>query len=211
MAENTDLWQIERDLTEQGIGIICGCDETGAGPLAGPVYAAAVILPPYCRIEGLNDSKKLTEKKRETLYEAITQKAVCWAVARVEAAEIDATDILSARIRAMELAIEALTLRPDYVLIDGNRDHGRCASIDLPHETVVGGDGRSVSIAAASILAKVTRDRYVTQVLDREYPQYLFAQHKGYGTKLHYAMLDQYGPCPEHRQSFLKKWKERQS
>ena len=132
-------------------------------------------------------------------------------VARVEAAEIDATDILSARIRAMALAIEALTLRPDYVLIDGNRDHGRCASIDLPHETVVGGDGRSVSIAAASILAKVTRDRYVTQVLDREYPQYLFAQHKGYGTKLHYAMLDQYGPCPEHRQSFLKKWKERQS
>ena len=132
-------------------------------------------------------------------------------MASVSAAEIDATDILSARIRAMELAIEALTLRPDYVLIDGNRDHGRCASIDLPHETVVGGDGRSVSIAAASILAKVTRDRYVTQVLDREYPQYLFAQHKGYGTKLHYAMLDQYGPCPEHRQSFLKKWKERQS
>lgn len=211
MAENTDLWQIERDLTEQGIGIICGCDEAGAGPLAGPVYAAAVILPPYCQIEGLNDSKKLTEKKREALYEVITQKAVCWAVARMEAAEIDATDILSARIRAMELAIEALTLRPDYVLIDGNRDHGRCASIDLPHETVVGGDGRSVSIAAASILAKVTRDRYVTQVLDREYPQYLFAQHKGYGTKLHYAMLDQYGPCPEHRQSFLKKWKERQS
>ena len=111
----------------------------------------------------------------------------------------------------MALAVEALTLRPDYVLIDGNRDHGKTAAITLPHETVVGGDGRSVSIAAASILAKVTRDRYVTQVLDREYPQYLFAQHKGYGTKLHYAMLDQYGPCPEHRQSFLKKWKERQS
>lgn len=111
----------------------------------------------------------------------------------------------------MALAIEALTLRPDYVLIDGNRDHGKTAAITLSHETVIGGDGRSVSIAAASILAKVTRDRYVTQVLDREYPQYLFAQHKGYGTKLHYAMLDQYGPCPEHRQSFLKKWKERQS
>ena len=211
MTENTDLWQIERELTEQGMGTICGCDEAGAGPLAGPVYAAAVILPLCCRIDGLNDSKKLTEKKREALYQVITQTAVCWAVARVEASEIDATDILSARIRAMALAIEALTLRPDYVLIDGNRDHGRCASIDLPHETVVGGDGRSVSIAAASILAKVTRDRYVTQVLDREYPQYLFAQHKGYGTKLHYAMLDQYGPCPEHRQSFLKKWKERQS
>ena len=211
MTENTDLWQIERELTEQGMGIICGCDEAGAGPLAGPVYAAAVILPLCCRIEGLNDSKKLTEKKREALYQVITQKAVCWAVARVEAAEIDATDILSARIRAMELAIEALSLSPDYALIDGNRDHGRCASIDLPHETVVGGDGRSISIAAASILAKVTRDRYVTEVLDKKYPQYHFAQHKGYGTKLHYAMLDQYGPCPEHRQSFLVKWKERRS
>ena len=211
MTENTDLWQIERELTEQGMGIICGCDEAGAGPLAGPVYAAAVILPLCCRIEGLNDSKKLTGKKREALYQVITQKAVCWAVARVEAAEIDATDILSARIKAMELAIEALSLSPDYALIDGNRDHGRCASIDLPHETVVGGDGRSISIAAASILAKVTRDRYVTEVLDKEYPQYHFAQHKGYGTKLHYAMLDQYGPCPEHRQSFLVKWKERRS
>ena len=141
----------------------------------------------------------------------ITERAAAWAVASVSAAEIDATDILSARIRAMALAIEALTLRPDYVLIDGNRDHGKTAAITLPHETVVGGDGRSVSIAAASILAKVTRDRYVTEVLDKKYPQYHFAQHKGYGTKLHYAMLDQYGPCPEHRQSFLKKWKERQS
>ena len=111
----------------------------------------------------------------------------------------------------MALAIEALSLSPDYALIDGNRDHGRCASIDLPHETVVGGDGRSISIAAASILAKVTRDRYVTEVLDKKYPQYHFAQHKGYGTTLHYAMLDQYGPCPEHRQSFLVKWKARRS
>ena len=204
MAENTDLWQIERDLTEQGIGIICGCDEAGAGPLAGPVYAAAVILPPYYRIEGLNDSKKLTEKKREALYEVITQKAVCWAVARVEAAEIDATDILSARIRAMALAIEALTLRPDYVLIDGNRDHGRCASIDLPHETVVGGDGRSVSIAAASILAKVARDHYMIEMAER-YPQYAFEKHKGYPTKLHYERLREYGPCPIHRKTFLKK------
>ena len=211
MAENTDLWQIERDLTEQGIRIICGCDEAGAGPLAGPVYAAAVILPPYCQIEGLNDSKKLTEKKREALYEVITQKAVCWAVARVEAAEIDATDILSARMKAMQQAMDALTTQPEIALIDGNRDHGRCASIDLPHETVVGGDGRSISIAAASILAKVTRDRYVTEVLDKEYPQYHFAQHKGYGTKLHYAMLDRYGPCPEHRMSFLTKWKERRT
>lgn len=207
----TDLWTYEAEARAAGFSLICGVDEAGAGPLMGPVYAAAVILPENCDLPGLNDSKKLTEKKREALYTLITERAAAWAVASVSAAEIDATDILSARIRAMALAIEALTLRPDYVLIDGNRDHGRCASIDLPHETVVGGDGRSISIAAASILAKVTRDRYVTQVLDREYPQYLFAQHKGYGTKLHYAMLDQYGPCPEHRQSFLKKWKERQS
>ena len=141
MAENTDLWQIERDLTEQGIGIICGCDEAGAGPLAGPVYAAAVILPPYCRIEGLNDSKKLTEKKREALYEVITQKAVCWAVARVEAAEIDATDILSARMKAMQQAMDALTIQPEIALIDGNRDKGRSAAITTPHKLVVGGDG----------------------------------------------------------------------
>ena len=206
-----DLWEHECAAWAQGYETVCGVDEAGAGPLMGPVYAAAVILPRGCVIDGLNDSKKLTPKKRDALYNVIIAEAEAWAVASVSAAEIDATDILSARIKAMALAIEALTLRPDYVLIDGNRDHGKTAAITLPHETVVGGDGRSVSIAAASILAKVTRDRYVTQVLDREYPQYLFAQHKGYGTKLHYAMLDQYGPCPEHRQSFLKKWKERQS
>ena len=206
-----DLWEHECAAWAQGYETVCGVDEAGAGPLMGPVYAAAVILPRGCVIDGLNDSKKLTPKKRDAIYDVIIAEAEAWAVASVSAAEIDATDILSARIRAMALAIEALTLRPDYVLIDGNRDHGKTAAITLPHETVIGGDGRSVSIAAASILAKVTRDRYVTQVLDREYPQYLFAQHKGYGTKLHYAMLDQYGPCPEHRQSFLKKWKERQS
>jgi ribonuclease HII len=202
---------LEQATRKRGYALVCGCDEAGAGPLMGPVCAGAVILPEGCDIPGLDDSKKLTEKKREALYGIITERAIAWAVASVSAAQIDATDILSARIKAMELAIEALSLSPDYALIDGNRDHGRCASIDLPHETVVGGDGRSISIAAASILAKVTRDRYVTEVLDKEYPQYHFAQHKGYGTKLHYAMLDQYGPCPEHRQSFLKKWKERQS
>ena len=201
---------LEQATRKRGYALVCGCDEAGAGPLMGPVCAGAVILPEGCDIPGLDDSKKLTEKKREALYGIITERAIAWAVASVSAAQIDATDILSARIKAMELAIEALSLSPDYALIDGNRDHGKTAAITLPHETVVGGDGRSVSIAAASILAKVTRDRYVTQVLDREYPQYLFAQHKGYGTKLHYAMLDQYGPCPEHRQSFLKKWKERQ-
>ena len=200
---------LEQAARQRGYAIVCGCDEAGAGPLMGPVCAGAVILPPGCNIPGLDDSKKLTEKKREALYALITERAAAWAVASVSAAEIDATDILSARIRAMALAIEALTLRPDYVLIDGNRDHGRCASIDLPHETVVGGDGRSVSIAAASILAKVTRDRYLLQ-LDRQYPQYAFAKHKGYGTQLHYQLLGQYGPCPEHRRSFLRKWMEGQ-
>ena len=193
---------LEQAARQQGYAVVCGCDEAGAGPLMGPVCAGAVILPPGCDIPGLDDSKKLTEKKREALYGVITGRAIAWAVASVSAAQIDATDILSARIKAMELAIEALSLSPDYALIDGNRDHGRCASIDLPHETVVGGDGRSVSIAAASILAKVTRDRYVTQVLDREYPQYLFAQHKGYGTAQHIEALKKYGPCPIHRRSF---------
>ena len=207
----SSLWTYEQESWAQGCETVCGVDEAGAGPLMGPVYAAAVILPRECVIDGLNDSKKLTEKKREALYSVITETALAWSVASVSAAEIDATDILSARMKAMQMAIDGLSLKPDVALIDGNRDHGKTAAITLPHETVIGGDGRSVSIAAASILAKVTRDRYVTQVLDREYPQYLFAQHKGYGTKLHYAMLDQYGPCPEHRQSFLKKWKERQS
>lgn len=198
---------LEQAARQQGYAVVCGCDEAGAGPLMGPVCAGAVILPPGCDIPGLDDSKKLTEKKRETLYTLITERAIAWAVASVSAAEIDATDILSARIRAMALAIEALTLRPDYVLIDGNRDHGKTAAITLPHETVIGGDGRSVSIAAASILAKVTRDRYMEQQAEI-YPQYGFETHKGYGTKRHYAALTAYGPCPLHRQSFLKKFYE---
>lgn len=206
MAEKTDLWQIERELMERGAEILCGCDEAGAGPLAGPVYAAAVILPPHLLIDGLNDSKKLTEKRRDALYDIIVDKAVAWSVARVEAAEIDATDILSARMKAMQLAIDGLSVRPDMALIDGNRDKGKTGRINTPHTCVVGGDGRSESIAAASILAKVSRDRYVSEVLDKAYPQYQFARHKGYGTKLHYAMLDRYGPCPEHRMTFLKKW-----
>ena len=198
---------LEQAARQRGYTVVCGCDEAGAGPLMGPVCAGAVILPPGCDIPGLDDSKKLTEKKREALYTLITERAAAWAVASVSAAEIDATDILSARIRAMALAIEALTLRPDYVLIDGNRDHGQTAAITLPHETVVGGDGRSVSIAAASILAKVTRDRYMEQQAEL-YPQYGFETHKGYGTKRHYAALTAYGPCPLHRQSFLKKFYE---
>ena len=191
--------------------LIAGVDEAGRGPLAGPVYAAAVILPEDCDLPELNDSKKLTEKKREKLFPLIQEQAVAWSVARVEASEIDETDILSARMKAMQLAIDALAIPADYALIDGNRDHGRSSAITTPHETVVGGDGRSASIAAASVLAKVSRDWYVCRVLDPLYPQYQFARHKGYGTKLHYAMLDRYGPCPEHRMSFLTKWKERRT
>ena len=201
-----ELWIYEREAWSQGFRTVCGVDEAGAGPLMGPVYAAAVILPRECVIEGLNDSKKLTEKKREALYEVITATAVAWSVASVSAAEIDATDILSARMKAMQSAIDGLAFKPDMALIDGNRDRGKHAAIITPHRCIVGGDGCSASVAAASILAKVSRDRYVTEVLDKQYPQYQFAKHKGYGTKLHYAMLEQYGPCPEHRLTFLKKW-----
>ncbi len=206
MSDIYHPWAEEDRLFDAGIKIVCGVDEAGAGPLMGPVYAAAVILPPHAVIEGLNDSKALSEKRRETLYDVIVERALAWSVARVEAAEIDATDILSARMKAMQLAMDGLDLRPDHALIDGNRDKGKSFAITTPHTCVVGGDGKSESIAAASVLAKVSRDRYVTEVLDKRYPQYQFARHKGYGTKLHYAMLDRYGPCPEHRMTFLKKW-----
>ena len=205
----TELWNYENRCWEAGYETVCGVDEAGRGPLAGPVCAAAVILPRGLDIPGLNDSKKLTEKKREALYSVITETALAWSVASVSAAEIDATDILSARMKAMQMAIDGLSLKPDVALIDGNRDHGKHAAITTPHRCIVGGDGHSASIAAASILAKVSRDRYVADALDREYPQYQFAKHKGYGTKLHYAMLDEYGPCPEHRMTFLKKWEAR--
>ena len=204
-----ELWTYEQESWAQGCEAVCGVDEAGAGPLMGPVYAAAVILPRECVIDGLNDSKKLTEKKREALYSVITETALAWSVASVSAAEIDATDILSARMKAMQLAIDGLSLKPDMALIDGNRDHGSRYAIEIPHRLIVGGDGKSASIAAASILAKVSRDRYVSTELDAKYPQYQFAKHKGYGTRLHYEMLDQYGPCPEHRRTFLKKWEAR--
>ena len=200
------FWEFEQEQWEKGAGFVCGVDEAGAGPLAGPVYAAAVILPRGLEIPGLDDSKKLTEKKREALYDTISTQAQAWAVARVEAEEIDEMDILNARMLAMQRAIDALDILPDLALIDGNRDHGSRYAITTPHVLLVGGDGKSASIAAASILAKVSRDRFVTEVLDREYPQYQFAKHKGYGTKLHYEMLDVYGPSPVHRKSFLKKW-----
>ena len=204
-----ELWNIEKEYLDAGLPYVCGVDEAGAGPLAGPVYAAAVILPPYCEIPGLNDSKKLTEKKREQLFDVIREMALAYSIARVEAVEVDATDILSARMKAMQLAIDGLAVTPQMALIDGNRDKGKSAAITAPHVTVVGGDGKSASIAAASILAKVSRDRYVVEELERDYPQYQFAKHKGYGTKLHYDMLDQYGPCAAHRKTFLKKWAEK--
>lgn len=197
------MWEFEEKHRALGRRAVCGCDEAGAGPLAGPVYAAAVILPPDAHIPGLNDSKKLTERKREQLFPIIQDTAVAWAVARVEAEEIDATDILSARMKAMQLAMDALAVRPDFALIDGNRDKGRTAAITTPHELIVKGDSRSVSIAAASILAKVSRDHWMAEAA-KEYPRYRFEQHKGYGTKLHYDLLRQYGPSPIHRRSFLK-------
>jgi len=201
-----DLWCYEREQWNSGIETVCGVDEAGAGPLAGPVYAAAVILPRELEIPGLNDSKQLSEKKRERLFDLIISQAVAYSVARVEATEIDATDILSARMKAMQMAIDGLAVQPDLALIDGNKDHGKSAAVTTPHITIVKGDGKSASIAAASILAKVSRDRYAAGELHEQYPQYQFAKHKGYGTKLHYEMLDTYGPCPQHRMTFLKKW-----
>ena len=199
----TDLWALELACREEGYSSVCGCDEAGAGPLAGPVYAAAVILPLGAELPGLNDSKKLTEKKREALFPVIREQAVAWAVARVEAAEIDETDILSARMKAMQLAIDRLTPAPDFALLDGNRDHGRSAAVTTPHRMIVKGDFLSASIAAASILAKVSRDRYMKEIA-AQYPQYEFDRHKGYGTKRHYELLRQYGPSPIHRRTFLK-------
>ncbi len=199
------MWEYEKKCWAEGHTLVCGVDEAGAGPLAGPVYAAAVILPRYIELPWLNDSKQVTPKRREVLFEKIRETAVAWAVAAVHAGEIDATDILSARIKAMEMAISDLDPTPDIALIDGNRDKGRGAAITVPHRCIVKGDSLSASIAAASILAKVSRDHYMETIAEK-YPEYRFEQHKGYGTKLHYEMLEKYGPCPIHRKSFLKKW-----
>lgn len=198
-----ELWQYEQEALNEGHALICGCDEAGAGPLAGPVYAAAVILPFGTEIPGLNDSKKLTEKKREALFPVVKELASAWAVAWVDAGEIDATDILSARMKAMQLAIDALPVQPDFALIDGNRDHGKTAAIVTPHQCIVKGDSLSASIAAASILAKVSRDHHMLEMAE-QYPEYKFEKHKGYGTKVHYEALRQYGPSPIHRRTFLK-------
>ena len=196
-------WDFERAAADKGFCAVCGCDEAGVGPLAGRVYAGAVILPEGLELSGLNDSKQVTEKRREELYDQITAQADAWAVAWVEPQEIDEIDILNSRIKAMQLAVDALGKRADFALIDGNRDHGSRCAITAPHQLIVKGDSLSMSIAAASILAKVSRDRYMREMAAR-YPQYEFERHKGYPTKRHYALLRELGPCPIHRRSFLK-------
>ena len=195
-----DLYSCEAALRKD-FPILCGIDEAGRGPLAGPVCAAACILPEGLVIEGLNDSKKLSEKRREALYEQITTQAVAWAVCLMDEAVIDEINILQATFRAMRGAVAKLGLQPDLCLVDGNRDPG----LGLPTRTVVKGDASCASVAAASILAKVTRDRLMC-AYDAQYPGYGFAVHKGYGTKAHYEALERLGLCPIHRRSFLKKY-----
>ena len=199
--EQIDLWALEDRYRREGARLICGAVEAGAGPLAGAVYAAAVILPWGWVPEGLNDSKKVTPRQRDRLFDEIRKRAVAWAVTSVDAAEIDALNILTARLLAMDRAIRALDPAPDFALIDGNRDKG----ISCPRIAVVKGDSLSANIAAASILAKVSRDRYMEEMA-KVYPEYEFERHKGYPTKRHYELLRQYGPCPIHRKSFLKKF-----
>ncbi len=205
-----DLWSLEREAAALGWLRVCGCDEAGAGPLAGPVAAAAVILPPEADLPGLDDSKKLTERQRERLFPRIQEQALAWSVAFVDAEEIDRTDILSARMKAMQLAMDGLSPPADFALVDGNRDRGRQAALRTPHRLVVRGDSLSASIAAASILAKVSRDHHMVKMA-RLYPQYGFEQHKGYGTRLHYRRLEEFGPCPIHRRSFLTGYEAKQA
>lgn len=195
-----DPWELENRLYDQGYQSICGVDEAGAGPLAGPVYAAAVILPRGLTLPYLNDSKKVTPRRREILFDQIREQAIAYAIAWADEKEIDAINILNARMLAMDRAIKMLNPAADFALIDGNRNQG----IELQNEMVVHGDARSASIAAASILAKVSRDRFMVELAE-QYPQYAFEKHKGYPTKLHYQRLRQYGPSPVHRKTFLKK------
>lgn len=197
MSENT-MWEIEDSL---GLRLICGVDEAGRGPLAGPVCAAAVILPEHLQIPGLNDSKKLTDKKRRELFPVIQEQAIAYGIGLASEQEIDEINILQATFLAMRRALEQLTVRPEIALIDGNRE----TDFGLPVKTVVKGDSLSANIAAASILAKVTRDNLMME-LAQKYPEYGFEIHKGYGTKAHYEALRTYGPCPIHRKTFLKKF-----
>ena len=196
----TELWELENEIYDSGVTLLCGVDEAGRGPLAGPVYAAAVLLPRGFLIEGLNDSKKLSEKQRERLFDVICASAVSFGIARAEVEEIEAINILNATFLAMNRAIAQLSLQPELALVDGNRNTG----ILMPSRCIVKGDSKCADIAAASILAKVSRDRYMLEMAER-YPEYAFEQHKGYGTKLHYERLREYGPSPIHRMSFLRK------
>ncbi len=193
-------YSIENEYKAQGYKIICGIDEAGRGPLAGPVYAAAVILPPDCVIDGLNDSKKLTEKKRERLFDEIKEKALAYGIASADEKEIDEINILNATFLAMKRAVDSLSVKPDLALVDGNQK----PHTGIEEVTVVKGDAKSMSIAAASVLAKVSRDRFMLETA-KKYPQYEFERHKGYGTKLHYEKIAQYGVCEIHRRTFLKK------
>lgn len=195
------MWEIEHSLFEKGYNIIAGVDEAGRGPLADEVYAAAVILPPDICIEGLNDSKKISEKKREKLFDEIKEASLAYAVATASVEEIDEYNIRNATYMAMNRAIEALDIKPDYVIVDGD-----CIKeCNYPHECVVKGDAKSLSIAAASILAKVSRDRHMLQMAEK-YPEYGFQQHKGYGTKMHIEALKEHGACEIHRKTFIKKF-----
>lgn len=196
--EEKDLLLYENTLWAEGYTAIAGIDEAGRGPLAGSVYAAAVILPQGCRIDGLRDSKKLSEKKREMLFDEIIERAVAYGIYAVDSARIDEINILEATFEAMRGAVDALTVRPDFVLIDGNRIKG---FDDFTYQTIVGGDDLSQSIAAASVLAKVSRDRYMRQMAEL-YPLYEFEKHKAYGTARHRELIAKYGPCPIHRKTF---------
>lgn len=196
-----DFWAIERQLWQAGFETVCGVDEAGRGPLAGPVCAAAVILPRGLEIPGLNDSKKLSDKRRRELFPVIQEQASAWGIAYAWEQEIDEINILQATFLAMERALARLKLRPDLALIDGNREK----DFGIPVKTVVRGDGLSANIAAASVLAKVTRDDYMIRMAEK-YPQYGFEIHKGYGTRAHYDALRTYGPCEIHRKTFLKKF-----
>ena len=196
----TELWTLENEIYASGISLICGVDEAGRGPLAGPVCAAAVILPRGLDIPGLNDSKKLSEKKREELFDVICREAAAYGIAFAGVEEIEKFNILNATFLAMNRAIAKLGVMPELALIDGNRNTG----IEINSRCVVKGDSRCADIAAASILAKVSRDRYMLTLAEK-YPQYHFEQHKGYGTKLHYEAIREFGPSPIHRMSFLRK------
>lgn len=196
-----DWLEYENKALESGYEIICGVDEAGRGPLAGPVYAAAVILPKGHIVDGVNDSKKISEKKRDILFDKIINECVCYSVGIATEKEIDEINILQATFLAMRRAVEGLSVKPDIALIDGNKRPG----LDIAEQEIIKGDAKSANIAAASIIAKVSRDRYMLEMAE-QYPEYQFEKHKGYGTKLHYEMLEKYGISPIHRKTFLKKF-----